>query len=102
MESLSSQIGELQRAQGESQAQQTELHGTIKELTQQVEVAEKEAPDKNHEVQVSEKKLEALQQKLESAEVLRKQQAEECEKTASMYGDGAKVFMSGKKGKRQK
>ena len=51
---------------------------------------------------MSEKKLEALQQKLESAEVLRKQQAEECEKTASMYGDGAKVFMSGKKGKRQK
>jgi len=47
-----------------------------------------------------------LQQKLESmpkpAEVLRKQQAEEREKAASMYGDEAKVFMSGKKGKRRK
>ena len=75
-------------------------------MTQQVEVAKKEARDKNHEVQVSEKKLEALQQKLESmpkpAEVLRKQQAEEREKAASMYGDEAKVFMSGKKGKRRK
>ena len=105
-ESLSSQIEELQRVQGESEAQQTELHGTIQELTHQVEVAKKEARDKEHEVQLSEKKLEALKQKLASmpnpAEVLRKQQAEEREKAASMYGDEAKMFMSGKKGKRRK